>query len=127
MVSFFLQTCVLKVNIHCDGCKQKVKKKLQKIEGVYTVKIDADQSKVTVTGNVDPATLIKKLVKSGKHAELWGGGQKGGSNFNMMNNKFMNMQMDNLKGGKDNKSQKGSSKDKNSYLLRAKAKIELQC
>ncbi|PHT81156.1 hypothetical protein T459_14171 [Capsicum annuum] len=70
MVSFFLQTCVLKVNIHCDGCKQEVKKKLQKIEGVYIVKIDADQSKVTVTGNVDPATLIKKLVKSGKHAEL---------------------------------------------------------
>ncbi|KAK4378990.1 hypothetical protein RND71_000852 [Anisodus tanguticus] len=106
------QTCVLKVNIHCDGCKQKVKKKLQKIEGVYTVKIDSDQSKVTVTGNVDPATLIKKLVKSGKHAELWGGGQKGGSNFNMMNNQFMNMQMDNFKGGKDNKSQKGSGGNK---------------
>ncbi|KAJ8529474.1 hypothetical protein K7X08_036309 [Anisodus acutangulus] len=101
------QTCVLKVNIHCDGCKQKVKKKLQNIEGVYTVKIDSDQSKVTVTGNVDPATLIKKLVKSGKHAELWGGSQKGGSNFNMMNNQFMNMQMNNFKGGKDNKSQKG--------------------
>jgi hypothetical protein len=28
-----IQTCVLKVNIHCDGCKQKVKKILQKIEG----------------------------------------------------------------------------------------------
>nr|XP_016496447.1 PREDICTED: uncharacterized protein DDB_G0290685-like [Nicotiana tabacum] len=101
------QTCVLKVNIHCDGCKQKVKKKLQKIEGVYTVKIDADQSKVTVTGNVDPNTLVKKLVKSGKHAEIWGGQKGGGSNFNMMNNQFMNMQMDNFKGGKDNKSQKG--------------------
>lgn len=101
------QVCVLKVNIHCDGCKQKVKKKLQKIEGVYTVKIDSDQSKVTVTGNVEPSTLIKKLVKSGKHAELWGGGQKGGSNFNMMNNQFMNMQMDKFKGGKDNKAQKG--------------------
>ncbi|KAG5626196.1 hypothetical protein H5410_011414 [Solanum commersonii] len=101
------QTSVLKVNIHCDGCKQKVKKKLQKIEGVYTVKIDSDQSKVTVTGNVDSATLIKKLVKSGKHAELWGGAQKGGSNFSMMNNQFMNMQMDNFKGGKDNKAQKG--------------------
>ncbi|XP_060219102.1 heavy metal-associated isoprenylated plant protein 34-like [Lycium barbarum] len=106
------QTCVLKVNIHCDGCKHKVKKKLQKIEGVYTVKIDSDQSKVTVTGNVDPATLIKKLVKSGKHAELWGGGQKGGSNVNMMNNQFMNMQMDNFKGGKDNKSKKGGGGNK---------------
>lgn len=28
-----LQTCVLKVNIHCDGCKHKVKKLLQRIEG----------------------------------------------------------------------------------------------
>ncbi|XP_058087912.1 heavy metal-associated isoprenylated plant protein 37-like [Magnolia sinica] len=66
-----IQTCVLKVNIHCDGCKQKVKKLLQKIEGVYTVSIDAEQQKVTVSGNVDSAALIKKLVRAGKHAELW--------------------------------------------------------
>lgn len=32
---FYLQTCVLKVNIHCDGCKQKVKKLLQRIEGAH--------------------------------------------------------------------------------------------
>ncbi|XP_077211174.1 uncharacterized protein LOC143846585 [Tasmannia lanceolata] len=66
-----IQTCVLKVNIHCDGCKKKVKKLLQKIEGVYTVNIDAEQQKVTVSGNIDPASLIKKLVRGGKHAELW--------------------------------------------------------
>ncbi|BFG17176.1 hypothetical protein CerSpe_034500 [Prunus speciosa] len=66
-----IQTCVLKVNIHCDGCKQKVKKLLQRIEGVYQVNIDADQQKVTVSGNVDSATLIKKLTRAGKHAELW--------------------------------------------------------
>lgn len=30
-----LQTHVLRVNIHCDGCKHKVKKLLQKIEGTY--------------------------------------------------------------------------------------------
>ena len=29
----FLQSCVLRVNIHCDGCKSKVKKILQKIDG----------------------------------------------------------------------------------------------
>jgi copper chaperone CopZ len=27
------QTCVLKVNIHCDGCEKKVKKILHKIDG----------------------------------------------------------------------------------------------
>lgn len=76
-----IQTCVLKVNIHCDGCKQKVKKILQKIEGVFTTKIDAELGKVTVSGNVDPSVLIKKLLKSGKHAEIWGA-PKGGSNNN---------------------------------------------
>ncbi|KZV18496.1 hypothetical protein F511_25342 [Dorcoceras hygrometricum] len=68
-----IQTSVLKVNIHCDGCKQKVRKLLQKIEGVYKVNIDAETQKVTVSGNVDSAVLIKKLVKAGKHAELWSG------------------------------------------------------
>ncbi|THG08122.1 heavy metal-associated isoprenylated plant protein 37-like [Camellia sinensis] len=66
-----IQTCVLRVNLHCDGCKQKVKKLLQRIEGVYQVKIEAEQQKVTVSGTVDSATLIKKLVRAGKHAELW--------------------------------------------------------
>ncbi|XP_020595734.1 heavy metal-associated isoprenylated plant protein 37-like [Phalaenopsis equestris] len=66
-----IQTVSLKVNLHCDGCKQNVKKILQKIEGVYTVAIDSEKQKVTVSGNVDAATLIKKLAKSGKHSELW--------------------------------------------------------
>ncbi|KAJ8631056.1 hypothetical protein MRB53_024379 [Persea americana] len=66
-----IQTCVLKVNIHCDGCKQKVKKLLQKIEGVYKVDVDSEQQKVTVSGNVDSSALIKKLLKGGKYAELW--------------------------------------------------------
>ncbi|KAL6994586.1 hypothetical protein U1Q18_051780, partial [Sarracenia purpurea var. burkii] len=62
---------VLKVHINCDGCKLKVKKLLRRIEGVYTVEIDTEQHKVTVTGTVDSDTLIKKLTRSGKHAELW--------------------------------------------------------
>ncbi|KAI3796111.1 hypothetical protein L1987_38775 [Smallanthus sonchifolius] len=66
-----IQTCTLRVNLHCDGCKHKVKKILQKIEGVYQVSIDAEQQKVTVSGSVDSAILLKKLVKAGKHAEIW--------------------------------------------------------
>ncbi|XP_071690242.1 uncharacterized protein [Rutidosis leptorrhynchoides] len=66
-----IQSCILRVNLHCDGCKHKVKKLLQKIDGVYQVIIDAEQQKVTVSGSVDSATLIKKLVRAGKHAELW--------------------------------------------------------
>ncbi|XP_051144423.1 heavy metal-associated isoprenylated plant protein 37-like [Andrographis paniculata] len=66
-----IQTCVLRVNIHCEGCKQKVKKLLHRTEGVYQVNIDVEQQKVTVSGSVDSASLIKKLGKGGKHAELW--------------------------------------------------------
>ncbi|KAI8538244.1 hypothetical protein RHMOL_Rhmol09G0087700 [Rhododendron molle] len=79
-----IQTCVLKVNIHCDGCKQKVKKLLQRIEGVYQVNIDAEQQKVTVSGSVDSATLIRKLLRSGKHAEIWN--QKSNQNQNQNQN-----------------------------------------
>lgn len=65
------QTWTLKVPIHCEGCSRKVKRVLQSIEGVFMVNIDSQQHKVEVTGDVDSETLIKKLTKSGKQAELW--------------------------------------------------------
>ncbi|KAL9668990.1 hypothetical protein QQ045_006531 [Rhodiola kirilowii] len=65
------QTWVLKVSIHCEGCKRKVKRILRAIEGVYMISIDSKQQKVTVTGNIEPETLIKKLMRTGKHAEMW--------------------------------------------------------
>jgi len=39
--------------------------------GVYKTEVDSHQHKVTVTGNVDAQILIKKLMRSGKYAELW--------------------------------------------------------
>ncbi|WOK97759.1 heavy metal-associated isoprenylated plant protein 3-like [Canna indica] len=66
-----IQTHILKVNIHCDGCKLKVKKLLHRIDGVYSVSIDVDQQKVTVSGSVNSETLIQKLIRAGKRAELW--------------------------------------------------------
>ncbi|KAK9992287.1 hypothetical protein SO802_027272 [Lithocarpus litseifolius] len=65
------QTWVLKVSLHCEGCKRKVRKVLQSIDGVFTTSFDSEQNKVTVIGNVAVETLIKKLVKTGKHAEIW--------------------------------------------------------
>ncbi|KAK3139309.1 hypothetical protein QOZ80_5AG0381140 [Eleusine coracana subsp. coracana] len=67
-----VQTSVLKVNIHCDGCEKKVKKILRKIEGVYQSSIDAKEGKVTVSGLVDAETIVKKLNKAGKPAAIWG-------------------------------------------------------
>ncbi|KAL2508899.1 heavy metal-associated isoprenylated plant protein 33 [Forsythia ovata] len=71
---------------------------------VYTTKIDSEQGKVTVSGNVDPATLIKKLAKSGKHAEIWGAPKPNNNNQNQLNNQLKNLQIDNGKGG-NNKGQ----------------------
>ncbi|XP_065859460.1 heavy metal-associated isoprenylated plant protein 35-like [Euphorbia lathyris] len=65
------KTWVLKVSIHCQGCKRKVKKVLLAIDGVYTATIDAQQQRVTVIGNIEVETLIKRLIKTGKHAEIW--------------------------------------------------------
>lgn len=65
------KTSVLKVSIHCEGCKRKVKKILTNIDGVYTTNIDLRQQKVIVAGDVPAETLIRKLEKNGKHAELW--------------------------------------------------------
>ncbi|CAM8893190.1 unnamed protein product [Rhodiola kirilowii] len=65
------KTWVLKVSIHCEGCNKKVKKVLQSIDGVYTTTVDSQQHKVHVTGNVEAETLIRKLLKAGKHATLW--------------------------------------------------------
>ncbi|KAD4983090.1 hypothetical protein E3N88_19761 [Mikania micrantha] len=79
-----IQTCTLRVSLHCDGCKHKVKKILQRIEGVYQVSIDAEQQKVTVSGSVDSAILLKKLEKAGKHAEIWS--IKSNNNLNQSQN-----------------------------------------
>ncbi|WJX13255.1 hypothetical protein P8452_03660 [Trifolium repens] len=65
------KTTVLKVSIHCEGCKRKVHKILQGIHGVNDINIDLRQQKVIVTGNVNSDILIKKLTKTGKHVELW--------------------------------------------------------
>ncbi|XP_050375379.1 heavy metal-associated isoprenylated plant protein 37 [Argentina anserina] len=92
-----IQTFTLRVNIHCDGCQQKVKKLLQRTEGVYQVSIDADQQKVTVSGAIDSATLIKKLVRAGKHSEVWSQ-QKANQN--------QNQKQKNTNCIKDNKGQK---------------------
>ncbi|KAF6982644.1 hypothetical protein CFC21_001010 [Triticum aestivum] len=65
------QTVALKVSIHCEGCKKKVKKVLHAIEGVYKTDIDTQQHKVVIVGNVSVDALVKKLIKTGKHAEPW--------------------------------------------------------
>ncbi|KAJ0492471.1 putative heavy metal-associated domain, HMA, heavy metal-associated domain superfamily [Helianthus annuus] len=100
-----IQTCILRVNLHCDGCKHKVKKLLQRIDGVYQVNIDTEQQKVTVSGSVDHETLIKKLVRAGKHAELWSNKSTETHNQSQSQN-YENQKGSCMKDDKKNKAQK---------------------
>ncbi|GAA0159435.1 hypothetical protein LIER_38869 [Lithospermum erythrorhizon] len=115
-----IQTCVLRVNIDCDGCNHKVKKLLQRIEGVYQVSIDAEQQKVAVSGIVDPETLIKKLTRAGKPAEVWS--QKPPKQNQNQNQKGGN----NVKEDKSNKAQKQNML-KNLEALKNQQKFHYFC
>ncbi|KAG8067869.1 hypothetical protein GUJ93_ZPchr0005g14630 [Zizania palustris] len=72
------KTLALRVSIHCQGCKKKVKKVLLGVEGVYKCDIDGRSNKATVavTGKVSADTLVRKLRRAGKHAEQWPEEQK---------------------------------------------------
>lgn len=67
------QAVVLRVSIHCEGCKKKVKKVLLHIDGVYRCDIDARSNRVTVTASrkIDAGILVARLRKSGKLAVPW--------------------------------------------------------
>ncbi|CAK9181487.1 unnamed protein product [Ilex paraguariensis] len=64
------KTFVIKLYIHCKGCERKLKRLLQNIPGVDSIAIDAKQGTMTVSGTVDPQTVITTLGKVGKMAEL---------------------------------------------------------
>ncbi|KAE9460591.1 hypothetical protein C3L33_07493, partial [Rhododendron williamsianum] len=69
------RTFDLKLNLHCKHCVNDVRKIVLKIEGVVSIDIDKDLElgKATISGNVDPQTVIKKLKdRANKHAELLG-------------------------------------------------------
>ncbi|KHN07560.1 heavy metal-associated isoprenylated plant protein 37-like [Glycine soja] len=77
-----IETFVLKAHMNCQGCMNKVRKVLQKIEGVCKVDINAEEQTAIVTGIVNPSTLVQKLAKFGKHAEIWDAGYNGDQNNN---------------------------------------------
>ncbi|KAL0395891.1 UNVERIFIED_CONTAM: Heavy metal-associated isoprenylated plant protein 21 [Sesamum calycinum] len=66
-----MQTVEIKVKMDCDGCERKVKNAVKKLRGVKTVEINRKQSRVTVSGYVDPNKVLKSVKNTGKGAEFW--------------------------------------------------------
>ncbi|KMT16834.1 hypothetical protein BVRB_2g043150 [Beta vulgaris subsp. vulgaris] len=66
-----LQTVEIKVKMDCDGCERRVRNSVIHIKGVKSVDVNRKQSKVTVTGNVEPNRVLNKVKSTGKRAEFW--------------------------------------------------------
>jgi copper chaperone CopZ len=60
---FGLQEIVLKVNMCCGKCEEKVKEEIRDLDGVTDVKTDREKSKVTVVGKADKSQVLKKAKK----------------------------------------------------------------
>ncbi|KAJ8513305.1 hypothetical protein OPV22_003739 [Ensete ventricosum] len=62
-----VSTVVLKIRLHCDGCIQRIKRRIHKIKGVEEVTVDAAKDLVTVKGTMDvknlPTVLKDKLKR----------------------------------------------------------------
>lgn len=67
-----LQTVEIKVKIDCEGCERKVRRAVEGMKGVTQVEIEAKQSKLSVTGYVEPKKVVARVRhRTGKMAELW--------------------------------------------------------
>ncbi|KAF3441827.1 hypothetical protein FNV43_RR15742 [Rhamnella rubrinervis] len=84
-------TVVLKIRLHCDGCIQKIRRAIKKIQGVESVTCDGAKDLVTVKGTMDVKELapyLKEKLKrnvdvvppkkeeGGEKKDKQGGGEK---------------------------------------------------
>ncbi|KAL8142039.1 hypothetical protein V2J09_015071 [Rumex salicifolius] len=65
------QTVEIRVKMDCDGCERKVKNAVSRMTGAKTVEVNRKQSKVTVTGQVEPNRVLSNIKRTGKKAEFW--------------------------------------------------------
>ncbi|XP_037494824.1 heavy metal-associated isoprenylated plant protein 28 isoform X2 [Jatropha curcas] len=61
----------MRVHMDCPGCETKIKKALQKVDGIDDIDIDMAMQKVTVMGWADQKKVLKAVRKTGRRAELW--------------------------------------------------------
>nr|CAB3499543.1 unnamed protein product [Digitaria exilis] len=73
------ETVTLKIRLHCEGCVDRIKRRISKIKGVKDVAIDAGKDLVKVTGTMDAAALPGYLRdKLSRPVEVVAPGKKDG-------------------------------------------------
>ncbi|XP_042474174.1 heavy metal-associated isoprenylated plant protein 39-like [Zingiber officinale] len=60
---------VLKLELRDEKDKKKAMKAISGLPGIDSISIDMKDQKLTITGTIDPITVVAKLRKS-RHAEL---------------------------------------------------------
>ncbi|KAE8770075.1 copper-binding protein-like [Hordeum vulgare] len=61
----------MQMNIDCDGCEDKVRKAILRLQGVHYVDVDRARDKVTVTGTASQKKVLRAARRTGKLAVLW--------------------------------------------------------
>ncbi|XP_045812611.1 heavy metal-associated isoprenylated plant protein 21-like isoform X2 [Trifolium pratense] len=56
----------------CDGCERRVRNAVTSLKGVKSVEVNRKQSRVIVSGYVDPNKVLKRVKSTGKvRAQFW--------------------------------------------------------
>ncbi|GAU43893.1 hypothetical protein TSUD_399410 [Trifolium subterraneum] len=67
-----MQTVEIKVRMDCDGCERRVRNAVTSLKGVKSVEVNRKQSRVIVSGYVDPNKVLKRVKSTGKvRAQFW--------------------------------------------------------
>ncbi|KAL8230827.1 hypothetical protein R6Q57_000605 [Mikania cordata] len=61
---------VLSVDLHCLKCRKKVMMLISSIEGIDSIVLDLSKNTATITGEADPASIIRKVRKCRKSAQV---------------------------------------------------------
>ncbi|KAF5741183.1 hypothetical protein HS088_TW10G00178 [Tripterygium wilfordii] len=66
-----MKVLVVKMHMHCEGCANEIKKKVEKMQGIMVVEPDMKKSTVVIRGLFDPPKLVELIRKRlGKHVEI---------------------------------------------------------